>query len=73
MIRYATPEQTPAALVARSINGAGECRRAAMESARTGKVVGFYGPALHKKSARDYLKDAAQRRNDASFGWRLPE
>jgi hypothetical protein len=57
-----TIEQTPAALIARSINSAGECRRAAAESARTGKVVGFYGPALHKESARRYLADAKQRR-----------
>lgn len=64
-----TIEQTERALVALHINAAGEVRRAAMESARTGKVVGFYGPALHKQSARDYLRDARQRRCDSRFGW----
>lgn len=61
MTRYEI-EQTPRALIARSVNGAGECRRAAMESARTGQPVGFYGPELHKRSARGYLADAKTRR-----------
>lgn len=67
MTRF-TIEQTPRALVALHVNAAGECRRAAMESARTGKVVGFYGPAQHKSSARIYLRDAAQRRCDSRYG-----
>jgi hypothetical protein len=69
MIQRHTIEQTPRALAALHINAAGECRRAAMESARTGKVVGFYGPELHKQSARSYLLDARQRRCDSRFGW----
>lgn len=56
------PEQTPRALIALHINAAGSCRRAAMEAAQTGQVVGFYGPAGHKQSARNYLADARQRR-----------
>lgn len=72
MTHRRTIEQTPRALAALHINGAGECRRAAMESARTGQVVGFYGPELHKDSARRYLADARQRRGDSRFGW-LPE
>jgi hypothetical protein len=56
------PEQTPRAIIARHLNGAGEVRRAAMESARTGQVVGFYGPEGHKDSARGLLADVRSRR-----------
>lgn len=53
---------TTSRLIARSINGAGECRRAAAEAAATGKPVGFYGPEGHKDAARRYLDDARTRR-----------
>lgn len=48
--------------IARHLRMAAETRLAAMESSRTGKPVGFYGPELHKKSARELLADVRQRR-----------